>query len=380
MAFDVRHFQFARGVDSSYAQGSGVTLIAHSYKSDEDTITTITTPGYFPPYIDGIPDDKIFPDDQIMITGTDETVLVNILTANPVTLSANLFATGGAGFTIGSPVLPVDPFGMTLVSDVLSLEYASVTYPGIVSVADQAFSGEKTFVDHVHIGTGFSGAGGAPNNLQILSTETLGGVNLQTNVSSNILQYSFGSPTIPSVSYAGIEWKQVGFGPEAPSPEVAIYNNSGIGLKINTSQECIIPVGIRFGLGTNSILNTYTQTTFNSTFNDGATSTATFTFTVNRVNNMIFLSLQNTVSGVASATPGNFYASNTPLPVALRPSTSSFCPFYIFNSTGSVNSAGLAVIQTTGTINIYWSATQTIPYPTSAAISFFPGTMTYSLI
>lgn len=376
MAFDLRHFQFARGVDSSYAQGSGVTLITHSYKSAEDTIATIVAPGYFPPNIDGIPSDKIFVDDQIMITGTDGTSLVNILTVDPVTLSDNLFLSGEPGFSVGSPIAPVDAFGMKLTGDVLALEYASGTYPGIMSIANQAFSGEKTFIDHVHIGNDFDAAGGAPTNLQILGNETIVGCNVQTSAGST-LQYSFGSPTIPTASYAGIEWKQTGFGPETPSPEVAIFNASGIGIKVNTAQECIVPIGIRFGVGTNSLLNIFSQGTYSSTFTNATSTSAALNFVYTRINNIVHLFLQNVVTAPSGLIPQPDYISDTALPVAIRPLTEQTGFFRTQAPTGK---AGIITIDSAGIIKIFWDANILTPFPVSQAVTFTPMQVTYSLI
>lgn len=377
MAFDLRHFQFARGVDSCYAQGSGVTLIAHSYKSSDDTISTIVAPGYFPPNIDGIPTDKIYADDQIMITGTDGTSLVNILTVDPITLSDNLFLSGEPGFSVGAPIAPVDAFGMTLSGDVLSLEYASATYPGIMSVADQTFSGEKTFVDHVHIGNGFEPAHGTgPTNLQILGNETIVGVNVQSSAGS-IMQYSFGSPTIPTASYAGIEWNQGGFGPETPAPEVAIYNNGAIGMKVNTNRECIFPIGLKFGLGTNSLLNIFEEGVYISTFTNDLSISNTANFIYTKINGVVTLSLQNVITCPSQLAPNPDYVSNTALPASITP---LFNKTAYFKTEGPNGKAGMVNISTAGVVSIFWDANSATQFPVSQTITFLPQSFTYSTI
>lgn len=379
MSFDLRHFQFARGVDSCYSQGSGVTVIMHTYKSADDTIATITTPGYFPPNIDGIPSDKIFVDDQIMITGTDGTILVNILTVDPITLSANLFAIG-AGFTIGAPILPVDAFGMKFTGDVLSLEYASGTYPGIVSIADQEFSGNKTFIDKVQIGIGFDAAVGAPDNLRILTNDTVGGVNVQSSAGST-LQYSFGSPTIPTASYAGIEWKQTGFGPEPASPEVAIFNASGIGIKVNTAQEAIVPVGIKIGAfgATRVLLSAYHEGTYNTTFSDGTATSPSVPFVWTRTNNEVRLSLKTATDISTGLAPLDFFAANTVLPAEIAPPQEVWAACYFFNNTANQGKEGVCIIDSSGNVKLWWDVNQATTIPVSASISFIPCTISYSI-
>lgn len=93
MSFQLINFQFARGIDSCYAQGQGVTSIMHTYKSSVDTAATILTDGYFPAYIDGTLD-KIFVNDTILIIASDQVVMSQVLTVNPLTLNGDVFSSG----------------------------------------------------------------------------------------------------------------------------------------------------------------------------------------------------------------------------------------------------------------------------------------------
>lgn len=381
MSFNSTHFQFARGVDSAYTQGSGMTLVTHTYKSLDDTIATITTPGYFPAYIDGISGDKVFLQDQIMITGTDGTILVNITGLDPLTLSANLFATGGPGFTVGAPTAPVDANGMQLTGSSLALEFADATHPGILSNASQVFSGQKTFINNVVIGNGFSPAIGSPNDLEILTTASVGGYNVQTNSSANTLQYSFGSPTIPSASYAGMEWKQSGFGPEPASPEVALFNAGGIGLKINISQEVITPVGLRIGtfVPTRALLSVYHEGTYSTTFSDGTNTSALVSFAWVRQNNEIRLSITAAADINTALAPHDFFSSNTALPAEIAPPQEVWSSCYFFNNTNNQGKEGLCVIDSSGNVNLWWDVTQAVTIPVSTRITFIPSTINYSI-
>lgn len=91
MSFALINFQFARGVDSCYTQGQGVTTAIHTYRSLTDSASTILAADYFPPYIDGTLD-KVFANDTILIIASDEVVMARVLTVSPLTLSSSVFA------------------------------------------------------------------------------------------------------------------------------------------------------------------------------------------------------------------------------------------------------------------------------------------------
>lgn len=102
MAFALINFQFARGIDSCYTQGQGVTTVTHTYRSLTDSASTILTDGYFPPYIDGTVD-KVFANDTILIIAADQVVMAKVLTVTPLTtLSQNVFSAGGITTTYTS--------------------------------------------------------------------------------------------------------------------------------------------------------------------------------------------------------------------------------------------------------------------------------------
>ena len=149
MSFNINGFQYGRGVTSTYTQGGGITTVIHSYKST-DSLATITTPGYFPPNIDGTsPPDKVFIGDLLaIISGTnyDEASIVIITGLNPLTLSPSPFA--GGGFSVGAPINATDNFGLQIAAgtpNVFTLEYATIARPGIVNAFTQSFGGNKIF-------------------------------------------------------------------------------------------------------------------------------------------------------------------------------------------------------------------------------------------
>lgn len=149
MAFNLQNFQFARGVDSSYAQGQGVTTIQHTYKSAADTRATIAGVGYFPPFIDGDAD-KVFVNDSLFIVGSDGASLVIITSLNPVTLGTDLLVSGPT-LSMGAPIAAVDPNAARISGNTLQIEIADATHPGSVSINNQTFSGIKAFNDGINV-------------------------------------------------------------------------------------------------------------------------------------------------------------------------------------------------------------------------------------
>lgn len=146
MAFTLLNFQFARGIDSTYAQGQGVTSITHTYKSDVDSSVTILTPGYFPAFIDGTPD-KIFVNDTILIIATDQVVMSQVLTVNPLTLSASVFSPSTFSATFSTTfndennlhVTPPIPFTVSKTGNIVTMAVNGVIDIGNTVATPAAF-------------------------------------------------------------------------------------------------------------------------------------------------------------------------------------------------------------------------------------------------
>ncbi len=143
MAFTLNTFQFNRGILTCAANGSGISTVTHGYKSN-DTNATINTPGYFPDDAE-VWKDKVFVDDLICITSSDSTTMVRITSLSPFAYGADLFSNAGAPLVMGAPVAATDGNGAKITGTTLQLEFADGTQPGILSVASQAITGNKTF-------------------------------------------------------------------------------------------------------------------------------------------------------------------------------------------------------------------------------------------
>jgi hypothetical protein len=149
MAFNLQHFQFARGVDSSYAQGQGVTNIQHTYKSTTDSRATIAGAGYFPPFIDGDAD-KVFINDSLFIVGSDGASLVVITSVDPIVLGTDLLVSGPT-LSMVAPAAATDANGAIISGNTLQIELATAANPGSMSTTNQTFSGVKAFDDGINV-------------------------------------------------------------------------------------------------------------------------------------------------------------------------------------------------------------------------------------
>lgn len=143
MAFNLLNFQFNRGTGTANASGGGVTSVTHSYKS-EDTLETIDGAGYFPPNIDGSTD-KIFVEDFLLIEASDDTALVAITSTDPFTYGPNILTGSGTNLTVGETNPGISGEGAHITSNVLHMEIADQTYPGLLSTTAQVIGGVKTF-------------------------------------------------------------------------------------------------------------------------------------------------------------------------------------------------------------------------------------------
>ena len=152
MPFNLLNFQFNRGTGTATANGGGVTSVTHSYKS-EDTLETIDAPGYFPPNIDGSTD-KIFVEDFLLIEASDDTALVPITSTAPFTFGPNVLTGSGTNLTVGATIPGASGEGATITSNVLHLEIADETNPGLLSTTTQVIGGEKTFDSITHFPEG----------------------------------------------------------------------------------------------------------------------------------------------------------------------------------------------------------------------------------
>jgi hypothetical protein len=148
MAFDLRGFQFNRGVTTANAQGAGVTSVIHTYKSLTDTLATIGGASYFPNNIDGATD-KVFINDLLSIVASDGTSMVRITALDPFTTGTDLYLGSSSSITVAAPVAATDANGLIISGGVATLEFADATNPGIVSVAAQQFTGDKLFNNSV---------------------------------------------------------------------------------------------------------------------------------------------------------------------------------------------------------------------------------------
>lgn len=143
MPFNLLNFQFNRGTGTASANGGGITSVTHTYKST-DTLEVIDEAGYFPPNIDGSTD-KVFIEDFLLIEASDDTALVPITSTTPFTYGANVWTGSGTNLTVGATIPGASGEGATITSNVLHLEIADTTYPGLLSPSAQVIGGVKTF-------------------------------------------------------------------------------------------------------------------------------------------------------------------------------------------------------------------------------------------
>jgi hypothetical protein len=145
MAFSLQHFQFNRGVTSSAAQGQGFTPVIHTYTSATDTRATIGGANYFPPFVDGDPE-EIFTVDLLLIVASDGVSLVKFNSLDPVTLGTDLLVSGPS-LSVAAPTIAVDANALIISANTIRSEIATASFPGIMDTNNQAFSGIKNFQD-----------------------------------------------------------------------------------------------------------------------------------------------------------------------------------------------------------------------------------------
>jgi hypothetical protein len=149
MAYNLLSLQVNRGTPFANTQGQGLTAVAHTYKSTVDTLAQIAAPAYFPPNFH-TDLDAIFAKDWLFIVDKNgATSFVNITGLNPVTLGADLFTAGS--LNVVAPIAPIDNNGIVISGTNVSLEFAALGRPGIVSTQPQVFDGVKTLVDGMRV-------------------------------------------------------------------------------------------------------------------------------------------------------------------------------------------------------------------------------------
>lgn len=88
-----------------------------------------------------------------IITASDQIIGGNKTFTGTIT-AANISGTNTGDITIGGVVNPVNSNGLLLSGQVLSIQSANATFPGIVTTGAQTFAGTKTFANDVIIQTG----------------------------------------------------------------------------------------------------------------------------------------------------------------------------------------------------------------------------------
>lgn len=199
MAFDRTHLQINRGVTTANAQGNGITIAVHTYKSATDAIATIEGANYFPPNftppvtpaanISVQPDnDEIFVGDLLFVDATDDTGLYRLATVNPVTLGDNLVGGATSNLTIGAPIAATDGNALKITAGVLQAQIADTTHAGIVTDGAQEFAGIKGFATGIN----------ADSIHQYTPASPV--INIGDNTLTHI---AFGGPTISFTGFSG---------------------------------------------------------------------------------------------------------------------------------------------------------------------------------
>jgi len=299
MAFNLQHFQFARGVDSAYAQGQGVTNIQHTYKSATDTRATIAGANYFHPFIDGDAD-KVFVNDSLFIVGSDGASLCIITGVNPVTLGVDLLVSG-TSLSMVAPANATDGNAAIISGNTLQIELATSANPGSVSTTNQTFSGVKAFDDGVNA----AGQGLVANQIN----------------AGGAIPLPIGNVLTSSVDF---------------TPVVNVGSS-----------------GIVFAGGTN--LTLYTETTGTFTWSVAFAVPPTITWYAKKQNGWVSLFIKGMPTSLAAGAAIGSSDSGVFIPVGYRPSSNIEAPVVLCSSNGTV-AVGLANIAAAGNIVVYATA------------------------
>lgn len=396
MSFNIFGFQFNRGITTANAQGQGFTAVPHTYKSTTDTLAQIAAPGYFPINFEGTATtDKVFVRDWLFIVDSvGATSFVNITGLDPVTLGSDLFTAGS--LTVTAPIAPVDNNGIVISGTNVSLEFADLGRPGIVSTQPQVFDGVKTLVDgmRVNLIEGILAADQMFIGNNQTSTITLGGVGAAVAIPAGIItdvinNVGAGSTLNVHVLYDGITI----IGQDNGAVTTGIRTNKidtisagGFPLVIGESTTLPIEIGstaiptlIKGGItlapanggGTLNYLNEFSS---NVNWSGPFAGNVPGNITGTRENNIVTLVISKIPA--TAATSSNVISVSGAVPANFRPLVDVFEVAYIIDNT--VFGFGAASVNTSGGLTIYANAGQG-PFANTGVAGFENITLTWDI-
>ena len=383
MAFDLRGFQFGRGVTTAYANGDFVAA-NHTYKSD-DTLATISTPGYFPPNIDGSTD-KVVVGDVLTIVGSDGIAMVTMTGLSPITLSPDAFV--NATLTVGAPITAVDNNGITLSGSVLAMEKADETHGGIVTNSAQTFGGVKTFADILRVGEIRAEAPataiviGASNT----TSTTIGDLgspciapvlisdNLQRTASLADIEIGRNHPGKVKIgltaSNSGIQTNFID-SLDTTTQDLKIGDAHTVGMNpviigATGGPNVQFPAGIYFNIGAGSINGMDDELVTSFTFTGPFTVPQSGYIEFQRFNNVTYMTIRVLPNSAASVNA--IITSGAIIPVNFRPAASTYGLCAVVNN--GVQKTGSFTVSDTGVIGIYAADDIATPFTASGTAGF----------
>lgn len=148
--FTTQNLLINRGRTTSNANGGDLVTVTHAYKDTEATVANIIMS--FPDYLSqGSNQDVIFVGDHILIKGSDTTYFSPVLSLAPFTVGPDLFSNSSSNLSVGAPAAATDGNAAKITGDVLQMQVADATHPGILTNISQDIGGEKTFHADVNI-------------------------------------------------------------------------------------------------------------------------------------------------------------------------------------------------------------------------------------
>lgn len=387
--------QINRGRATANAQGGNITTVIHTFKDDANTVANIIMA--FPDYLgQGAGQELIFPGDHILIKGSDTTSFNEIESVAPFTVGTDLFS-GASGLSIGTPVVAVDANGAIITGQILQLEKADQTHPGILTQLAQDIGGTKTFHADVNIVD-------PPSGLNITKTTGGGGVNITTSDPTTPIGCVVLDTTNAAGTY-GIIYKGNGFTDSNPQLWIIAGETGTSGIILDNIDESVainnklkVDIIDELGASNGTIINgvmlrassvdtstaiplvlgsstaseitlaknttVATQLTFTSgagVLSNFATAAGVVTWTgcfsvgqavamsIEKINTTVYLSIKGTSLAASAAGVGTSGAGA--VPVGFRPTATTYAYSRIFNN--SIGAAGLIEILADGTINAY---------------------------
>jgi len=394
MAYNLLGLQVNRGTPFANTQGQGLTAVAHTYKSTVDTLAQIAAPGYFPPNFHTDLDAIFVKDWLFIVDSVGATSFVNITGVNPVTLGADLFTAGS--LTVIAPIAPIDNNGIVISGMNVSLEFAALGRPGIVSTQPQVFDGTKTLVDGMRV-NGIDGIVDADmmfiGNNQT-STITIGGAAANVLFPSGIItdiinNVSAGGtllihPTYDGLTLIGQDTAAVTTG--VRTNKIDTISAGGHPLVIGAISTLPIEIGsdaipalIKGGVtlaaanggGTINYFNEFSTTVnWQGPFAGAVPGKVTAT----RRNNIVTMTISRIPA--TAATSSNVISVGGIIPVALRPLVDVFEEAYIVDNT--VFGFGAASVNTSGGLVVYANAGQG-PFANAGVAGFENITMSWDV-